>query len=340
MKKISLLLFFFLFLIIESCERKKISGFNGTTMGTAYAVRIYTPPINHEKLEILKNKIDSALVQLNNQMSTYIPQSEISRFNRTKNTKPFNVSKPFTRVLKLAQQIHKDSDGNFDVTIAPLVDLWGFGKKDIAQKVPSQMEIETVLTFIGSFKVEVINDTAIRKTAPQLELDFSAIAKGYGVDLMAQILKENGYDHFLAEIGGEVVVSGLKGGKMWQIGIDKPRYDAVSGQELQDIIAISNMAVATSGDYRNYFEYKNVKYTHTINPVTGKPITSNIASVTIIAPNCMLADGLATAVMVMPVEKGLQLIESKDDCECMIIIREKKDFRIKQSSGFESYLKK
>lgn len=332
-------LFLFIYIVlIFSCSREKPQRFSGETMGTTYQVTIAESGANSETIQTLKAGTDSVLAEINRQMSTYIPTSEISKFNRFQSRQPFKISSEFMDVLRLAHQIYQESGGAFDVTIGPLVNLWGFGSKGSRNDSPADVEIEQARNRTGMHFLQILDDSTIVKNNPQIELDLSAIAKGYGVDVVSAFMKERGLSNFLVEIGGEVVVSGSKFGKKWRIGIDRPQYGAVPGQDLKAILAISEAGVATSGDYRNYFLSHDQTYSHTLNPLTGRPIVNGVASVTVIAPSCVLADAMATAIMVMGTEKGLRWANNKESVECFIIQRTNEDYLEIFSDGFEKYL--
>ena len=321
-----------------SCQENQPVHLNGRTMGTGYHITIADKISGKHTPSGLQASIDSLLQDVNNKMSTYLKDSEISRFNRWRKTDPFVVSADFVRVLRTALKIYAESKGAFDVTVAPLVRLWGFGNAAVRETLPVARQIEELKKHVGSDKIQIINDTTIAKNDPQAELDLSAIAKGYGVDAVAAFLSAQGYGNFLVEIGGEVIVNGLKNGRKWRVGIDHPDYDAVPGSNLEAVLALSDAAVATSGDYRNYFMVGDTVYTHAINPSSGKPIHNGVASVTVVAPNCTLADAMATAIMVMGAEKGLQWVENKKGVECFIIVRTQSGYKTFESSGMGSMI--
>jgi thiamine biosynthesis lipoprotein len=311
-------------------------------MGTTYQVKIAQAGLVDDHLHRVRTKVDSALKEVNRQMSTYDPGSEISRFNNFDETTPFKVSKEFGAVVQKALQVYNSSDNAFDITVAPLINLWGFGAQGHRITPPTKKEIATMLKNIGSEHLEYVDENSIKKKIPQLEIDLGAIAKGYGVDVVAQVLQRNGFRNFMVEIGGEVYAQGEKaGGDLWRIGIDTPMLASMPGQELQAILILKDVAIATSGDYRNYFEYNGKIFSHTINPKTGNPVDHDLASVTVIAQNCMEADALATAVMVIGKDKGLKYIESMNKAEAYFIVRKDKDtYETFQSSGFGKYLLK
>ncbi len=333
-----ILLLFYLF-DCSSDQKMKQYSLTGQTMGTNYNTKIIGSQFDNDVLNTIQNKIDLDLKEVNRQMSTYIPDSEISKFNNSSNTEKFRVTNEFYEVLKKAVEIHNLSGGAFDITVNPLVTLWGFGNKSSKLKPPDQKEIDQALRKIGADNLILIDSVHVKKQIPGLENDLSAIAKGYGVDVVAKTLETFNIQNFMIEIGGEIYTRGKNfRGKRWGIGIDRPDYGNLSSRILQDTIYVSNLAVATSGDYRNFFEYDGKIYSHTINPKTGKPVTHSLASVTIIASTCMQADALATAVMVMGAEKGLILLDSLENVEGLLLERLNEGrFREYQTAGFKNY---
>jgi thiamine biosynthesis lipoprotein len=333
---ILLLLFYFV-----GCETPQpLTGWSGMTMGTTYQVKIAKANLSDNQLQNIRSNVDSALKEVNRQMSTYDPGSEISRFNKSDQTTAFEVSAEFANVVKKALQVYHSSDRVFDITVAPLINLWGFGSAGHRITPPTKKEIGAMLNNIGSHRLEVVNGRWLKKSISHLQLDLGAIAKGYGVDVVSMQLQKNGFTNFMVEIGGEVYARGEKNGEeLWRIGIDTPMLASMPGQDLQAILALKDVAIATSGDYRNYFEYDGKIYSHTINPKTGNPVDHNLASVTVIANNCMEADALATAIMVMGKDKGLQFIEITPNAEAYFIVRiDKETYETFKSSGFDKYL--
>ncbi len=322
-----------------ACNRPSVISLEGRTMGTSYHVQIVPVKVNSLSVQKIQTAVDSLLTMVNKQMSTYLQDSEISRFNRMRSVKPFKVSPSFLFVVKSALQIYKESDGAFDITVGPLVDLWGFGKKGQRFTPPDSLQIRETLKRVGSQYLKIFGDSALCKSKPDLEIDLSAIAKGYGVDAVSSLLRSLKFRDFMVEIGGEVFAAGSKQGRPWRIGIDRPQYGAQPGVFVQAILNLQNRAVATSGDYRNFFEYKGKIYSHEIDPRTGFPVSNNTASVTVIAPDCMTADAMATAIMVMGAEKGLKWVNSKKDTEAFILLRGK-DGKLTEtmSSNFDGFI--
>jgi FAD:protein FMN transferase len=248
----------------------------------------------------LQQEIDMLLVQVNQQMSTYIPDSELSLFNKTPAPAQVPASPELRFVLQQSLEINHLSGGYFDVTVGPLVNLWGFGPDEMEEKKPSVEEISQAKAQVGSAAISV-GDTWLSKSA-QRYVDLSAIAKGYGVDKVAALLEQKGIQDYLVEIGGELRLKGQKQpGSNWKVAVEAPD---VSERRVQKILSVTNTGMATSGDYRNYFEVNGERFSHTIDPFTGSPVRHKLASVTILHPQCSMADGLATTMMVMGEEKA------------------------------------
>ena len=291
----------------------------GRTMGTTYNIKIVAA--NDQVTAGLKDKIDQRLVEINDSMSTYQKDSEITRFNNLHKTgEPFEISDDFLRVMQTAKAIFELSNGAWDGTVNPLVDLWGFGRAGRHKALPKKSAIQALMPNIGFDHIQILPNGALVKKRKLVTLDLSSIAKGYGVDQVAATVLQAGFKNFLVEIGGELVASGRrKDGKLWRIGINRPRRDAAVN-EIFKALDLNNRAFATSGDYRNFFEIDGVRYSHVIDPRTGFPVSNGVVSVSIIADNCTLADGLATAVMVMGPSKGLDLINRLKEVEGLIIV--------------------
>jgi len=312
-----------IFLSPATYGAKREHFIEGRTMGTTYHVTVVTGSL--QGVAGLKEKIDVRLEEINRSMSTYQKDSEISRFNRSRKTgRKFKVSNDFFQVMTAGQYIYRLSDGAWDATVNPLLELWGFGQGTRVHAVPAQNEISALLPDVGFSNIEILPPQFLVKKRATVTIDLSSIAKGYGVDQVADLIRRNGYDNYLVEIGGEIVAAGnRKDGLPWRIGINRPQPDSAF-DEVYRIVALHNQAFATSGDYRNFFEAGGVRYSHVIDPRTGYPVSNAVASVSIIAGTCTLADGLATAVMVMGPDKGLDLVNRLDGVEALIVV-EKKD---------------
>ncbi|WP_237386129.1 FAD:protein FMN transferase [Xenorhabdus sp. Sc-CR9] len=328
----------FAVILLAACGGPEQQNLNGQTMGTYYSVK-YVADSSVPAPENLQKEIDRLLEEVNDQMSTYRPNSELSRFNQSREVnKPFPVSSATAKVVKEAIRINKLTEGALDVTVGPLVNLWGFGPEGRITKAPTDEELATrrVWTGIGNLSVEGNN---LIKAIPELYVDLSSIAKGYGVDAVAEYLEAQNIRNYMVDIGGEVRTLGNNGkGNPWRIAIEKPS-DTGMAQSAQEIIEPGNMSVATSGDYRNYFEQNGVRYSHTINPKTSRPITHNLVSITVIAPTCMSADGFSTGLDVLGPEKGMELAE-KLNIPVFMIVKTKDGFEERYSAAFKSYLQK
>ncbi len=303
-------------------------------MGTTFSVKVVAPVPAGEAMSqaALDTAINRVLRRVNHQMSTYQPGSEISRFNRSTRLEWTPISPEFASVLATAIQISELSGGAFDFTVGPLVNLWGFGPENRPRTIPREDEIAERKAAVGYQNVVVRQSPpAVKKLRPDIYCDLSAIAKGFGVDQVAGYLDSLDLRNFMVEIGGEVVARGLAPeGRPWQIGVETP--DAPAG--IQKILPLTDMAVATSGDYFNYFEEDGQRYSHTIDPRTGRPITHKLASVTVVQKSCMLADGLATALDVLGPEAGYDFAVKKE-LAAFMIVRSGTGFIEKKTPAFE-----
>ena len=292
----------------------------GKTMGTGYSVTLkgYVP---RTALNELQQQIEDELVEINRQMSTWDPKSEISSFNLSEESGPFEISAPFAMVVARALELSESTGGAFDPTLQPLLNLWGFGSEGEEREVPSLADIDATREKTGSDKAWLDKSSKLWKAAPDVQLALAAIAKGYGVDAIGQLLDDTGHENWFAEIGGEVVVRGLNPkGEPWRIGIQYPSSNPAV-DKLQGIVNLTEGAVATSGDYRNYIEEDGVLYSHILDPRSGGTVLSDIASVTVLAPDCMDADGIATALFVMGADEGLAWVEEQLEAEAMFLVR-------------------
>lgn len=323
----------FIFLIVGCVDRQPVEvHLQGTTMGTTYNVKF--APQEGVSTEAIHAEINAALVNVNALMSTYDPNSELSRFNQAPSHQPFSVSPQTRLVVDEALRLANVTQGALDITIGPVVNLWGFGPTQKPEVIPSDEQIIATLATTGVDKLEVLDDALI-KSVDGLYVDLSTIAKGYGVDVIAELIEQKGIANYLVEIGGEMRVSGIKlNGQSWRIAIEKP---VSKERALQKVIEIGDNAVATSGDYRNYYEQDGVRYSHLINPSTGKPIQHNLVSVTVVHPSAMTADGLATGLIVLGTEKAKALAEL-NDWSVILISKQGDDFVEWTSSRFEQHV--
>ena len=305
-KSICLTVFLCFFLI--ACQpTQKTLKYSGQTMGTTYNVVVVTD--NEAQSEIIGDTITRALEKVNAQLSNWDSNSEISRFNDLKSSQPAEISEDLTRVMEMANTIHEKSGGIFDITISPLIEIWGFGSEARTMAKPSDQEVQAALNKIGQADKLVLNarQKTLLKLDPNTQINLSPIGKGYGIDQIANGLAGLGINDFLVEIGGDLVARGKNPhGNAWQIGIEQP--DPLK-KDIHRLVTIHDMAMATSGDYKNYFEEGGIKYSHIINPKTGFPITHKTVSVTVLAENATLADGWATALLALGERQGMKIAE-------------------------------
>lgn len=296
---------------------------HGETMGTTYMVKIYNPPRFESDVAI---EVDAELRKVNDQMSTYLKSSEISRFNDSDSTDWFDVSEETAEVVGAALEISEATAGAFDVTIGPLVNVWSFGPDPKTNEIPSDAVITSLRESVGYKKLAVRNDPpALKKSVPSLKVDLSSIAKGHGVDRVVERLADLGAKNVFVEIGGEVRVSGSKDGQPWKVGIQNPQAADGGAMSLAAAHPILDQAMATSGDYRIYFEVDGKRYSHTIDPRTGRPIDHDLASVSVIADTCMKADGWATAINVLGADEGIK-VAAEQDLDVLVIRRRGDEF--------------
>jgi thiamine biosynthesis lipoprotein len=326
-----------LVLLANACsdQAQRLVEISGMTMGTSYHVKLAGMPAGVYK-DSLGKQINSLLDDINARMSTYDPDSELSRFNFSDSTDWVDSSAELVAVVKEAVRVSTLTDGAFDVTVAPLVDLWGFGPEARPEQIPSPAQIAAATERTGYSHLGARDlPPSIRKDLPGLHVDLSAIAKGYAVDRVAELLESTGIDNYLVEIGGELRGRGHNAtGSHWRIGIEQPSF---TSRSVHTVITIDDVGIATSGDYRNYFEREGVRYSHTINPRTGRPIDHELASVTVVDSSAMTADALATALMVLGPEEGYRLAERENIAACFII-RASDGFVDRKTPSFEPHL--
>ena len=328
-KKYSLPLWLFLFylftIVSTSCAEKEFHEFSGETMGTNYTIK-YSATFSNQSNN--KNKVNQVLDNINNQMSTYISDSEISRFNTFNDTTWFAISDEFSYVVTSSFKYYKISNGLYDITVMPLVNLWGFGP-EIFLDIPSKTQIDSVLQFISQDLIE-IDGNKIRKKDPRVQIDLSSIAKGYAVDQIIEILD---YENIMVEIGGEVRT--LSDGKLWRIGVSTPSISNFN-DDIEYIVPITNHSLATSGNYRNFYVDDNKNfYHHEINPLSGYPIQSNLGSISILTTtSCMEADGLSTALYMMDAKEVKDFLDKSNFEGLMIVKNEDGSFEKIVSNNF------
>jgi thiamine biosynthesis lipoprotein len=310
-------------LLLSACApADRSEGMVGRTMGTTYSIRIAEANLDQPQLARLQADIDAALAEVNRQMSTYQPDSEIARFNRAGANAPVAISADFLNVARRALEIAEATGGAFDPTVGALVNLWGFGPDGAISRRPDPAQIEAARETVGFRHLFFSPDGRLGKDLPGLKLDLSAIAKGFGVDKVAALLREKQIGNFLVEIGGETVAEGHHAnGDPWRVGVQKPGF---AGFELQGVLHLTGgRAVATSGDYQNFFRDENGQIqAHIIDPRTAAPAQQAVASVSVLANDCLTADALATALVVLGPAEGLPLLASAfPGVEALFILR-------------------
>ncbi|MEP3431131.1 MAG: FAD:protein FMN transferase [Roseibium sp.] len=283
---------------------------SGSTMGTSYSVTALDHGKNVDKAALHK-ALEASLLDVNAHMSNWDATSEVSRFNAFKSTDPVNISDGLAKVIRVSRDINQASDGQFDITLGPVIEAWGFGAKTVSKDVSSDSgAIAAAFETAGQTQGLKIDGNTLQKSHPDTEIYLPSIGKGYGVDQLAAVVESFGLTDYMVEIGGDIYVSGRNIDSMdWQIGIETP--DSISPKAFQ-VAKISNMGMATSGDYRNYFERDGQRFSHIIDAHTGQPIKHQTASVTVLADNTMLADAWATALLVLGTKRGLEIANQRD----------------------------
>jgi thiamine biosynthesis lipoprotein len=308
---------------------------SGPTMGTAFNVKVVTDDLSEAHRERLTVIIRGVVYGVDEAMSTYRPESEIEEFNGG-GTEPFAASPQLLEVVSEAQRVARMTDSAFDITVGPLVDIWGFGPSG-ATGTPSEETIEALLAATGFDQLEVdIEGGTLRKAQEGCRIDLSAIAKGFAVDRVSAALVRQGLPNHMVEIGGEVYARGFNGaGEIWRIGVERP---VVSGRSVQLVVPLADLALATSGDYRNYYVRDGVRISHTIDPRTGRPITHNLASVSVIHLSCMTADALATALGVLGPDEGFALAERQEIAAFFLVRVADGVFQERQTSAWAALI--
>lgn len=324
-------------LLLSACAQKPEPWrFSGPTMGTQYNVSVV--PKEHlicTRPEFAE-RIQKSLEQTNQQMSHYIENSELNGLSRLPVGESVTISSDMEKVLRLSERLYTLSGGGFDITIGPLVNLWGFGPKSSPEDaVPTDEQIRDAMALSGGNSLKLGSGKFSKTKA--VELNLSAVAKGYGADKVAEALEACGAKDYLVEVGGEMLLKGMSHrGTPWKIAIEKPG-NSLAGQSMQRLLEVSDKGVATSGDYRNYFEKDGVRYSHTIDPRTGKPITHALASVTVLAPTSAEADAWATVISVVGSEEGMRLAE-QEKLPVFMLVKTKSGFKESYSSAFATYV--
>lgn len=310
-------------------------SWTGETMGSLYIVRLADVHLSEVKLEVVQKEVDQQLEEVNRQMSNYKKDSELSRFNESPANVPFKISREFARMVRLSQQINRASDGVFDPTLGPLINLWGFGPTGQRTSAPAPALIEKTLKNTGIRHLGISDKDELIKNIPGLHLDLGGISKGFGVDEMARVLSKHGLTNFFVAISGEVYARGRgPTGVGWRIGIDEPIFGILPAEEVKVVVALKDCAISTSGNYRKFYrDEKGKVYCHIIDPRTGQTVMHDLGCVSVVAPTCTQADALATATYVLGPEKGLQFIDRQTNASAFFIVRE-------PSGGFRRFASK
>ncbi len=309
--------------------------FSGEAQGSTYSIKIATPQFGEARRKIVQKTITDRLDQIDRGMSIYRDDSELARFNRWESLEPFAASADLIEVFKLARSVSETSGGAFDVTVAPLVAAWDFGPAATGEaKSPSEAALAEIKSRVGYDKVEVDEKKGtLRKTVGGVTCDLNAIAQGYTVDKIVDDLVTLGYRDFVVEVGGEVRAMGRnRSGIPWQVAVEKPVFE---GREIEEVIPLNDMGLSTSGDYRNYKEKDGLRISHEIDPHTGRPIMHHLASVSVLHPQCALADAYATALIVLGPEKGFDLAVSKGLAALFITSEQDAGFAPRATPAFE-----
>ena len=335
MKIINFFILTVLILLVTSCFDSKQKGvrIDGKTMGTYYSINIVDLPKNISRQD-LQFEITKTLDEVNKKLSNWDSFSEVSLLNQKKTTLPINISKDLFNIIYAANEIHLQSKGFLDLTIDPLIELWGFGYKNKKKRVPKDIDIKNALKLVNQIKMLKLDpeNLSIIKLNKHVTINLSSIAKGYGIDMIGKKFNKLGINNYLIDIGGDILTQGFNNVKKdWVIGIENPNLNK---KLIKEIVNITNKGIATSGDYKNFYEENGVKYSHILNPNSGKPILHNTKSVTVIHNNAMMADGWATALLALGSNKGLKIAE-KYKIASLFILKEKNNFIKIKSSEFK-----
>ena len=307
-----LMLLTFLFAAVTSCDvfdTPEPVKLNGMAQGTYYSITYYD-----DDRRDFSQEIDSLLSYFNTVASVYEPNSIISKINKNQS---YKLNSMFLDIYTKGMEVARMTDGRFDMTVMPLVNAWGFGFTT-RQKLDSA-KVDSILQFVGYEKI-TLKDGRIIKEDPRIKLDFNSIAQGYSVDWLASYLESKGIEDYLVDIGGEVYARGKKpGGDYWKVGIKKPARNKNDAREIKEVVALKDQALATSGNYRKYYQKDGVRYSHTINPETGFPVKHSLLSVSVLAPEAVTADAFATAFMVMGLKESKKFLKKNPDLDAYFI---------------------
>ena len=325
---------------VRADQAPRLLAWEGHTMGTTYLVKIAGVDPDESLVAELRAAVETRFDDLTHQLSNDRLESELSGFNANPSLDPVPVSAEFAQVVRHALALSYDSGGAFDPTVGPLVDLWGFGAPGRRVDLPADAEVAAARSQCGAGHLQVTPEGALQKDIPGLRLDLGGIAKGYGADVAAQVLRDRGYSNVFVSVCGEIVAFGTNpDGKPWQIGVERPIQDLPRGANHIAVVPLSGRALSTSGDTYNYFlDAEGKTYSHILDPATGRPIQHRLASVTVIGPSGLVADGLATTLYVMGPERGMEWIDARPDYAALFVVRTGADeFQLLPSSRFPAF---
>jgi thiamine biosynthesis lipoprotein len=324
-------------LLALNCLGNEPAVIAGRIMGTTYHISVVLKGSTYPSE--LPGTITEKLEEITKIMSLFDASSELSRFNSARKDQPVHVSFPFMKVFMKGKELYHLTGGAWDGTVAPLVNLWGFGPLKTGGKLPDSQAITRALERVGYSLIRVSGEHSLVKTKEGVGIDFGSIAKGYAADEISELLKTKGFKDYIVEIGGEIKTGGTNHGKPWKIGINTPVPGSASDQVVISV-ELEGKAIATSGDYRNFKIDHGMRYSHEIDPRTGRPVNNDVASVSVISDSAAFADGLATALMVIGEEKGIELVDSINGVSCLFIVRDKKgngELHVLKSKNFPAY---
>jgi thiamine biosynthesis lipoprotein len=320
-------------LLLSACSRSSSVTYSGETMGTTYTIKVCRLPKNVDA-DQLGVEIDQRLSEISRLMSNYQADSELSRLNDFNDGGWFPVSMEMVFVLERAREVSDATDGAFDVTVGPILRLWNFGPgREGVDRIPSDAEIEAAKQQVGFEKIDLRREPSeVRKQQADLEIDLSAVAKGFAVDEIEDLLLSHAVVDYMVEIGGEVQTGGLNDrGEPWNIAIEAPIAEI---RQIHRVVPLTKMGMATSGDYRNFFEIEGQRYSHIIDPRTGRPVSHNLVSVTVLHPSCAIADAWATALLVLGPDEGFQVADGQQ-LAVLFIMRTEDGFEEKRTPRFD-----
>lgn len=323
--------------LLAACSRQpSVLELQGRTMGTGYSIKLVAPPGMDSAA--LQAAVDVRLEEINDMLSTYRPESDLMRFNRSSSTDWQPVPAPLAALVAQSRRISELSGGRFDITVGPLVNLWGFGNRGPVDTPPTDALIDETLQRVGYQRLQVrLDPPALRKEVSGLEIDLSAIAKGWGVDEIARLLEMHGIRSYLVDIGGELHAHGTKpDGSPWRIAIERPLRE---GRAVERVVQLGDRAMATSGDYRNFFRHGDVYYSHTMDPRSGRPVRHQLASVSVIADDCASADAWATALLALGEQRGPALAEELG-LKAFFILRTAEGFQERSTRAYDQFTEK